>query len=88
MKTSKLIRRDADDLSAYILLNVKPGTENRVIENLKKLKETITANVLYGEWDVIAGIKVDDIKYLDGLIIEKIRKIQGVKMTSTMIVAK
>ena len=75
-------------VEAYILIKVKVGSEREVIDKLKSLKEIKDINELYGEWDIIAKIEVPNIEDLDALITEKIRDIDDIKLTSTMIVAK
>lgn len=75
-------------VEAYILIKVRVGAEREVVDKLKGLKEVKDISELYGEWDVIAKIEVGSIEDLDALITEKIRDIDNIKLTSTMIVAK
>jgi len=72
---------------AYVLLKVTPGYERNIVEELKDLPEIEDINELYGEWDIIAKASVERIEDLDKLLSEKMRKIEGVTLTSTMIVA-
>jgi len=72
---------------AYVLLKVTPGYERNIVEELKGLPEIEDINELYGEWDIITKASVERIEDLDALLSEKIRKIEGVTLTSTMIVA-
>jgi DNA-binding Lrp family transcriptional regulator len=74
-------------LKAYVLLKAKPGYERNTVKELKDLPEVETINELYGEWDIITMVSVESIDELDELISEKMRKIEGVTITSTMIVA-
>ena len=73
-------------VKAYILLKVKPGVERNIVEELKDVVEIESVEELYGEWDIIlkGSVNIDE---LDVLLSEKIRKIEGVALTSTMIVA-
>jgi len=75
-------------VEAYILIKVKVGSERKVVEKLKSLSEIKDINELYGEWDIIIKVQVARIEDLDGLITERIRDIDNIKLTSTMIVAK
>ena len=75
-------------VEAYILIKVRVGAERDVVNKLKDLKEIKDINELYGEWDIIAKMEVSTIEDLDALITEKIRDIDQIKLTSTMIVAK
>lgn len=73
---------------AYVLITVDVGKEREIFDSLKKLKSVVEISELYGEWDIIAKIKVDKFEELDKVITEKIRSIEGIKLTSTMLVAE
>lgn len=73
---------------AYVLLKVKPGYERNIVSQLKSIPEIKNVDELYGEWDIITKASVARIEDLDALLSEKMRKIDGVTLTSTMIVAK
>ena len=73
---------------AYILLKVAPGHERNIVEELKGIPEIEDVKELYGEWDIISKASVVRIEDLDALLSEKMRKIEGVTLTSTMIVAE
>lgn len=73
---------------AYVLLKTKPGYERNIVKELKDLPEIEAVNELYGEWDIITRVSVASIDDLDALLSEKMRKIKGVTLTSTMIVAE
>jgi DNA-binding Lrp family transcriptional regulator len=72
---------------AYILLQVTPGRERDIVKALEDIPEIKEVNELYGEWDIIIKAAVDKIEDLDALLSERMRKIAGVTLTSTMIVA-
>jgi DNA-binding Lrp family transcriptional regulator len=75
-------------VKAYILLKAKPGYERNIVKELKDFPEIETISELYGEWDIITRVSVVSIDKLDALLSEKMRKIEGVTLTSTMIVAE
>ena len=72
---------------AYVLLKVKPGYERNIVKELEGIPEIENINELYGEWDIIIKASVEKIEDLDTLLSDKMRKIEGVTLTSTMIVA-
>ena len=72
---------------AYVLLKVAPGYERNIVEALRNIPEIEDVNELYGEWDIITKASVERIEDLDELLSVKMRKIDGVTLTSTMIVA-
>jgi DNA-binding Lrp family transcriptional regulator len=73
---------------AYVLMEAKPGYERNIVKELKDLPEIEIINELYGEWDIIIRVSVAKMNDLDALLSDKIRKIEGVTLTSTMIVAE
>lgn len=75
-------------VKAYVLLKVTPGHERNIVQKLKDMPEMADVNELYGEWDIIARASVERIEDLDALLSEKMRRIEGITLTSTMIVAE
>lgn len=73
---------------AYVLITVDVGKERGIFDSLRKLKNTVEISELYGEWDILVKIKVDKFEELDKVITERIRSIDGIKLTSTMLVAE
>ena len=72
----------------YVLLKVTPGCERNIVKELKDMPEIEVVNELYGEWDIITKASVVTMADLDALLSEKMRKLEGVTLTSTMIVAE
>ena len=74
-------------VTAYVLITSKSGGEKNVLTGLQELKEVDEAKIVYGEYDIIAKIKVDDVDKLNEFLLEKIRPIADIEKTSTLIVA-
>ena len=75
-------------VSAYLLILVKPGEETTVVEKLNKLDEVKMTDVVYGEYDVIAKVEVPNMEALQKFLMDKIRRIDEIERTSTMIAIK
>lgn len=75
-------------VKAYIMMNVKTGSEDKVSETILKLNEVEEASVIYGEYDLILKVKANDMNHLDKLIVEKLRSIPDIMLTATMLIAK
>ena len=73
---------------AYLFIELGSSDEEDVVEKLKEMDEIKEAHILFGEWDIIAKVEVNSPEDLTTFIIDKIRSMKEVKMTSTMIVAK
>lgn len=70
---------------AYVLVNVEIGTESRIINELKKVPEIVEAWVVYGVYDIVVKVKAENPEKLKEVVSEKIRKIDGVRNTLTLI---
>jgi DNA-binding Lrp family transcriptional regulator len=73
---------------AYILVNTEKGREHEVYDLLLDMPEISGAHLLFGEWDVIAKVKLDSNQDLGTFILDKVRPLDGVNITSTLIIAK
>ena len=74
-------------VTAYVLIIADVGAEKKVVEELSDLDFVEEADLLYGEYDIITKVKIDDVSKLSEFVLEKIRAIPGVRRTSTLIVA-
>jgi len=75
-------------MDAYILINVKTGNERDVYGKLKAIDGVESVDELYGSWDLIVKVSVGSPEDLDEIITDKIRVMDEIENTSTMIVAQ
>lgn len=86
-RCEKVISNDEPtDACAYVLLNVEIGLEEKIMEALKAIPEVKEAHQLYGVYDIIARVESDTMLNLKNAISSKIRQIEKVRSTLTMIV--
>ena len=71
-------------MKAYVLIKTSGGKAKEVLSALKGLAGVIKAHGVYGSVDLIAELEAED---LPSLVVDKIRKLEGVVDTSTLIVA-
>ncbi|MBC7127333.1 MAG: Lrp/AsnC ligand binding domain-containing protein [Candidatus Methanosuratincola petrocarbonis] len=71
---------------AFVLVNVEAGTDREVLENIKKIPEVKTAYMVYGVYDIIVMIESDTLEKLREMVTKKIRQLDKVRSTMTMIV--
>jgi DNA-binding Lrp family transcriptional regulator len=73
--------------SAYVLLNCELGCEAVVIDEIRTLSHVIEVNRVYGSsYDMIIKVSADTTDKLNQIISSKIRRIEKVKATQTMMV--
>ncbi|MBN2335143.1 Lrp/AsnC ligand binding domain-containing protein [Candidatus Bathyarchaeota archaeon] len=75
-------------VEAYIMMNLKSGSEDEVCEALTVYSEVEEVAIIYGEYDAIIKVKTSDMKSLDKFIIEKLRALPNIFLTATMLIAK
>ena len=73
---------------AYVLLKVSSGTEREVCQKLIEFDDVTQADIIFGEYDVIAKTQTDSLDKLEEFISLKIRNVPNVLVTSTMIVSR
>ncbi len=73
---------------AYVLFKVSSGTEREVAQKLIDFVEVLQADIVFGEYDVIAKLSTKDLDTLENFVSEKVRNVPNVLVTSTMIISR
>ena len=73
---------------AYVLFKVSSGTEREVCQKLIEFGEVIQADIIFGEYDVIAKVATQDLGKLEEFVSRKVRNVPNVLVTSTMIISR
>ena len=73
---------------AYVLFKVSSGTEREVAQKLIDFEEVMQADIIFGEYDVIAKLLTKDLDTLENFVSEKVRNVPNVLVTSTMIISR
>jgi DNA-binding Lrp family transcriptional regulator len=71
---------------AYILINSELGKEEELIKKLRALYEVREAYAIYGVYDIIVKVEAENQQVLKDAVFTKIRKMDEVRTTLTMIV--
>jgi len=72
---------------AFILMIVRPGSEIKLSDRIKKMKNVEDVDVVYGEYDLIVKVKAASMAELQ-TIARKLRTLKDVEQTSTMVALK
>jgi DNA-binding Lrp family transcriptional regulator len=72
--------------TAFVLINAEIGSENDVLKDLKAIEEIKEAHMVYGVYDIIARVQTETMQQLKDTISWKIRRLDKVRSTLTMIV--
>jgi len=71
---------------AFVLMNAELGSEDTLVNDLKKLDSVKEVYQVYGVYDIVAQVEADTMEKVKETITWKLRKLNGVKSTLTMIV--
>jgi DNA-binding Lrp family transcriptional regulator len=70
---------------AFVLINVESGSEEEVLEQIKKIEGVEEAYYSYGVYDIITKIAADSMEKLRETVTRKVRTIGRVRSTLTLI---
>jgi DNA-binding Lrp family transcriptional regulator len=73
---------------AYVLITIQSGSEKEVLKKVSSFKETLEVDMVYGEYDAIVKVEVEELSDLEKFLSEKLRALPNIFLTTTMIVAK
>jgi len=69
-------------------MNAELGKENHIVKELRKIPNVKEVCPVYGVYDVLMELEADSMEVLRETITTKIRKLDGIKSTLTMIIVK
>ena len=69
---------------AYVLINCELGSEESVITQLKAIEGVTEVHGTFGAYDILAKIESDRVESLRETITWKIRKIEDIRSTLTL----
>ena len=73
--------------TAFILINTKPeALLDTALKQIGELPEVKEINALYGVFDLVAKVQVETMAQLRNQVFNKIRKIDKVRSTVTLVV--
>jgi len=55
-------------MKAYVLITTRHGTADKVAETLRKIKNVMSAECVYGRYDVIAIVESPEMKILSRVV--------------------
>lgn len=75
-------------LKAFIMINVKVGTDRDVVGELRAMKNVDKVYEVYGVYDIVAEVSAPTMEELKDTVNADMRKLGSVLATNTIIVAE
>jgi DNA-binding Lrp family transcriptional regulator len=73
---------------AYVLVTLQSGSEKNVLKKVASFEEVEEVNLVYGEYDAMVKVLVEEMSQLDKFLTDKLRVLPDIYLTTTMIVAR
>ena len=73
---------------AYVLINCELGSENEIIEKIRKLPEVVEVYRVFGVYDIIVRISTSEMETLKEIIAWKIKNLDKLRSALTLIVTE
>ena len=58
---------------AYVLVTMKSGSEKDVLKRVSSFDEAVEVDLVYGEYDAIVKVRVEELSQLDKFLTDKLR---------------
>jgi DNA-binding Lrp family transcriptional regulator len=75
-------------VEAYLLITTPAGTSRSVLPKLRDLEAVERANVIAGEFDIVAIVEADSTQELLALVTDEIQSVENVSRTRTCVVVE
>ena len=71
---------------ALVLINTETGSEQEVLDELRKIDAVKESYMVYGVYDIVAKVGADTMDKLKDIVTWNVRRLDKVRSTLTMIV--
>ena len=86
LKTTNIEETVLDDHTSQAFVGIRcfKSFERNIVENLEKIPEVISADILIGSYEILCRIVAPTYNDISDIISKKIRKISGIRSTVTI----
>jgi DNA-binding Lrp family transcriptional regulator len=75
-------------VTAYVTISSELGSEDDIRKELSSIEGVRESHVVYGVYDIVAVVEAESAEELNQIVFDKIRKLNRVKSTLTLIVVE
>ena len=72
-------------IKAYVLVVTDPGRTRHVVEAIRKIPGIVEMHEVMGPYDIIVAIEVQNLQDIPPILGEKIRAIEGIESTTSLV---
>ena len=74
--------------TAFVFINTEPASMPEVLEKVRAVEGVEEAEMVYGNYDIVARVKTETMDKLKHIIAFQIRALANVRSTQTMLVIR
>lgn len=72
-------------MKTFVLCKLAPGKEQKAVRTIRALGGVTEVYMVFGGWDMILAAEADTVDKLSNLIVSRIRAVDGVSATETLV---
>ena len=72
-------------MKAFVLCKLAPSKEQKTVAAIRAIEGVTDVYLVFGGWDLILGAEADTIDKLSHLVVARVRGIDGVDGTETLV---
>ena len=72
-------------MKTFVLCKLAPGKEQTAVRTIRALQGVTEVYMVFGGWDMILAAESDTVDKLSSLIVSRIRSVDGVSATETLV---
>lgn len=72
-------------MKTFVLCKLTPGKEQAAVRTIRSLEGVTEVYMVFGGWDMILAAESDTVDKLSNLIVARIRAVDGVAATETLV---
>lgn len=72
-------------MKTFVLAKLAPGKEQAAVRTIRALAGVKEVYMVFGGWDMILSAEADTVDKLSGLIVSRVRAVDGVTATETLV---
>ncbi|MDP3543350.1 MAG: Lrp/AsnC ligand binding domain-containing protein [Elusimicrobiota bacterium] len=72
-------------MKTFVLCKLTPGKEQTAVRTIRAIEGVTEVYMVFGGWDMILAAESDTVDKLSNLIVSRIRAVDGVAATETLV---
>lgn len=72
-------------MKTFVLCKLTPGKEQKAVAEIRAVDGVTEVYMVFGGWDLILAAEADTVDKLSNLIVSRVRAVDGVAATETLV---